>query len=158
MPLAFPLRHVPARRAAPARARGYTARVTDPTRITLNADEWQEFLGRLYERGDRLDLRAPGERYARDETVDDYVLSAHAEALRSPEIEGDLWGTLEDIDETAGTEAEAWDKIRAFYLGRGCVLVQITDEGTPEAEAEEWLFAGALARRLGLTAAAGDEG
>ncbi|MFC5848215.1 hypothetical protein [Deinococcus petrolearius] len=123
---------------------------TDPTPsrslITLSADEWQAFLAGLYERGDRLDRRVPGESYARDEAVDAYALSAHAEALQSAEVDGDLWGTLEDIDETAKSEEEAWNKIRAFYLDRGCVLVRVT--GTEEPE--DWLLAEALARRLGL--------
>jgi hypothetical protein len=123
--------------------------VSDPTSITISADDWQAFLASLYDRGDRLDLRVPGETYARKETVDEYVLSAHAEALLSAEVDGDLWGTLEDIDETAADEDEAWEKIRAFYLDRGCVLVQITGGEEPE----EWIFAGALARRLGLLGA-----
>ena len=127
--------------------------MTDPTTITLSADDWQAFLARLYDRDDRLDLRVPGETYSRKETVDEYVLSAHAEALRSAEVEGDLWGTLEDIDETAADEDEAWDKIRDFYLGRGCVLVQVTGPDIHPDDPEEWIFAAGLARRLGLLGA-----
>lgn len=123
----------------------YTGLMSIPI-ITLSQAEWEAFLASLYERDDRLDLRQTGEKYHRDEAVDAYVLSAHAEALQSAEVDGDLWGTLEDLDETAKTEAEAWEKIRAFYLDRGCVLVKITD---PD-ELEEWIFAEALARRLGL--------
>lgn len=119
--------------------------MTTPT-VALTLAEWQDFQDRLYERDDRLDLRQSGEKYHRDEQVDAYVLSAHAEALQSEEVDGDLWGTLEDLDETAKSDDEAWQKIRAFYLDRGCVLVKITDAD----ELEEWIFSEALARRLGL--------
>ena len=95
--------------------------------ITLTPDEWQAFQDQLYERDDRLERRAPETVLGRDETVDPYVLSAHAEALRSNDVDGDVWGTLEDIDET--------------------VLVRVTDLDEPE----EWLFTEELARRLGLT-------
>ncbi|OLV19923.1 hypothetical protein [Deinococcus marmoris] len=114
--------------------------------ITLTPEEWQAFQDRLYERDDRLELRTPETVVRRDETVDPYVLSAHAEALQSGEVEGDVWGTLEDIDESATDEQEAWEKITAFYLGRGGVLVRVTGLDEPE----EWIFTEELARRLGL--------
>nr|WP_221284072.1 hypothetical protein [Deinococcus humi] len=113
----------------------------------MTPDEWQAFQDQLYERDDRLERRASGTVMGHDETVDPYVLSAHAEALRSNDVDGDVWGTLEDIDETAGDEEEAWAKIVAFYLERGCVLVRVTDLDEPE----DWLFTEELARRLGLT-------
>ncbi len=118
-----------------------------PQTITLTPNEWQAFQDRLYERDDRLECRAPDTVLGRDEAVDPYVLSAHAEALRSNDVDGDVWGTLEDIDETAADEEEAWAKVVAFYLGRGCVMVRVTDQEEPE----EWLFTEELARRLGLT-------
>ncbi|MCP2015571.1 hypothetical protein L1280_002739 [Deinococcus sp. HSC-46F16] len=114
--------------------------------LTLTPDEWDAFLARLYERDERLDVRTPGETYPPEEGVDAYVLSAHAEALRSAEVDGDVWGTLEDIEETAGNEEDAWAKIVAFYLDRGCVLVRVTGSEEPE----EWLLEEGLARRLGL--------
>ncbi|CAM3355972.1 hypothetical protein DESA109040_09165 [Deinococcus saxicola] len=114
--------------------------------ITLTPGEWQAFQDRLYERDDRLELRASDTVVRRDEAVDPYVLSAHAEALQSGEVEGDVWGTLEDIDESAADEQEAWEKITAFYLGRGSVLVSVTGLDEPE----EWIFTEELARRLGL--------
>ncbi|WP_221088989.1 hypothetical protein [Deinococcus aquaedulcis] len=114
--------------------------------ITLSPDAWDAFLAGLYERGDRLDLRQPGQPYAPDEVVDAWVLSGHAEALRSAEVDGDLWGTLEDIEEEAGSEDEAWAKIVAFYLERGCVLVQVQGLDEPE----DWILSEDLARRLGL--------
>ncbi|GGL99722.1 hypothetical protein [Deinococcus aerophilus] len=117
-----------------------------PPTITLNATDWQHFLDSLYERDDRLERRAPDTVVAPDEEVDAYTLSAHVEALRSGEVDGDVWGTLEDIEETAGDEEEAWTKITAFYRSRGCVLVQVLDQEEPE----EWLLSEALARRLGL--------
>lgn len=117
--------------------------------ITLNAQQWQAFQNGLYERDDRLERREVGVTYPASETVDAYVLSAHAEALNSSEVDGDLWGTLEDLDETAKTEEEAWAKITAFYLDRGCVLVRIEDQDEPE----EWLFTEGLARRLSLLGA-----
>ena len=123
-------------------ARPETVRPT----IRLNPAQWDAFLGSLYERDDRLDLREPGGTYHRDETVDAYVFSGHAEALQSAEVDGDLWGTLEDIEEEAGSEAQAWAKICAFYRDRGCVLLRVT--GTEEPE--EWIFSAALLRRLGL--------
>ncbi|GGL73971.1 hypothetical protein GCM10010840_10080 [Deinococcus aerolatus] len=120
---------------------------SEPERtITLSPDEWQDFQDRLYERDDRLELRTPDTVLARGEQVDAYVLSGHAEALNSGEVDGDVWGTLEDIDETAADEEEAWERIVAFYLGRGAVLVRVTGHDEPE----EWLFTEELARRLGL--------
>lgn len=121
-----------------------------PPSLTLTPDEWDAFLARLYERGERLEVRTPGETYPPEEDVDAYVLSAHAEALRSAEVDGDVWGTLEDIEETAEGEEDAWARIVAFYLGRGCVLVRVT--GTEEPE--EWLLEEGLARRLGLLSSA----
>lgn len=114
--------------------------------IRLTSQAWQDFLAGLYERDDRLELRQSGETYPRDEAVDAYVFSGHAEALQSAEIDGDLWGTLEDIDETATSDTEAWQKIRAFYAGRDCVLIKITDAS----ESEEWIITERLAQRLRL--------
>ncbi|GAA5435315.1 hypothetical protein ACMT4L_15100 [Deinococcus sp. A31D244] len=114
--------------------------------ITLSAGQWDALLESLFERDDRLDLRRDGETYRRDEVVDAYVMSGHAEALRSADVDGDVWGTLEDIEETADTEEEAWEKIVAFYLGRECVLVRVEDTEEPE----EWVLGQELARRLGL--------
>lgn len=104
--------------------------------LTLTLPEWDALLARLYERDDRLDLKVEGETYPASETVDPYVLSGHAEALQSAEVDGDLWGTLEDIEEEAASEDEAWAKISAFYRDRGCVLLRVT--GTEEPE--EWIF------------------
>lgn len=112
----------------------------------MNVAEWAAFLTGLYERDDRLELRQPGETYLPDETVDAYVFSAHAEAMQSAEVDGDVWGTLEDIEETASSEEEAWRKIVTFYQERGCLLVRITDAD----EREEWLVSEELAQRLNL--------
>jgi len=114
--------------------------------LELNSAQWEAFLEGLYERGDRLERREPGGEYAPDEAVDAYVLSGHAEALQSAEIDGDLWGTLADLEEEAASEEEAWAKITAFYLDRGCVLVRVPGADEPE----EWVLEGELARRLGL--------
>lgn len=114
--------------------------------LELNSAEWEAFLGSLYERGDRLERREPGGEYPPEEAVDAYVLSGHAEALQSAEVDGDLWGTLADLEEEAQSEEEAWARITAFYLDRGCVLVRITDTDEPE----EWVLEAALAHRLGL--------
>ena len=114
--------------------------------ITLTSPQWDGFLASLYERGDRLELREAGASYPPLETVDAYVMSAHAEALLSGEVEGDLWGTLEDIEESADSDEQAWQRISEFYLSRGCVLVKITSLDEPE----EWILSGDLARRLGL--------
>ena len=111
--------------------------------VQITPETFSALMERLYERGDRLELRREGETYPRSEDVNAYVLSAHAEALLSDEIDGDVWGTLEDLDETANTEEEAWAKIRAFYLSRGHALIRV-------GEAEEWIFDESLARRLGL--------
>ncbi|PNY83089.1 hypothetical protein [Deinococcus koreensis] len=121
---------------------------TDPSAstISLTAQQWDGFLASLYERDDRLELREAGQTYPPLETVDAYVMSAHAEALLSGEVEGDLWGTLEDIEETASSDEEAWQRITDFYLSRGCVLIRITGLEEPE----EWILSGDLARRLGL--------
>ncbi|MDB5046187.1 MAG: hypothetical protein JWQ08_2237 [Deinococcus sp.] len=121
--------------------------------IVLTTEQWQSFLASLYERGDKLDLREEGGIYhPRKEAVDAYVFSGHAEALLSSEVDGDVWGTLEDIEETASTEEEAWQKIVAFYLERGCVLMEVQPEEEGETP-DQWLIAERLARRLGLMAA-----
>lgn len=117
--------------------------------ITLSSPQWDGFLAGLYERDDRLELREAGVSYPPLETVDAYVMSAHAEALLSGEVEGDLWGTLEDIEESADSEEQAWQRITDFYLSRGCVLVRVTGLDEPE----EWILSGDLARRLGLAGA-----
>ena len=116
--------------------------------IELTTQQWEAFLAGLYERDDRLERCEPGAVYSPQEQVDAYVLSGHAEALRSAEVDGDVWGTLAELEEEAGDEEEAWAKIVAFYLGRGCVRVRVVDAPEPE----EWLLEEALARRLGLTA------
>lgn len=113
---------------------------------TLSLTEWEDFLARLYERDDRLELKRPGETYPPEEQVDAYTLSAHAEAMQSSEVDGDLWGTLEDIEESAKTEAEAWQKIVNFYQERGCILVRVADTD----ELEEWILSEDLATRLNL--------
>ena len=118
--------------------------------VELTQERWDAFLADLYERDDVLRRREPGVTYPPDEEVDAYVLSGHAEALRSAEVEGDVWGTLADIEEEAGDEEEAWAKIVAFYLDRGCVLVRVRGADEPE----EWVLAEELARRLGLMEAA----
>lgn len=118
----------------------------EPDTIILTPEQWDTFLDSLYERDDRLERRAPGLDYPPEEAVDAYVLSGHAEALRSAEVEGDLWGTLADLEEEAGSEEEAWQKIARFYLGRGCVLLRVAGQDEPE----EWLLEEGLARRLGL--------
>ncbi|MEF2278616.1 hypothetical protein V3W47_09915 [Deinococcus sp. YIM 134068] len=119
---------------------------TEGRTVELTEAEWEAFLSGLYERDEALARRVPDGEYLPEEEVDAYVLSAHAEALRSAEIDGDVWGTLSDIEEEAGDEEEAWARIVAFYLGRGCVLVRVTDAEEPE----EWIFAEELAGRLGL--------
>jgi hypothetical protein len=127
------------RPGAPGRRAGKLRRME----VHLNPAEFAALLERLYEREDRLDFRRSGEIYPRSEKVDAYVLSGHAEALLSEEFDGDVWDTLADIDEDAADEAEAWAKIKAFYLDRGNVLLRL-------GEGEEWIFEEALARRLGL--------
>ena len=111
--------------------------------VHLTREAFENLLARLYERGDRLEFRRSGTDYPRSETVDAYVLSGHAEALLSDEFDGDVWDTLADIDEEAADEAQAWAKIKAFYLDRGNVLLHL-------GAGEEWIFEEALARRLGL--------
>ena len=112
----------------------------------MTSPEWNSFLSSLYERDDRLERRQAGETYPPEDTVDAYVFSGHAEAMQSADVDGDVWGTLQDLEETATSEDEAWQKIVAFYTERGCVLVQITDAP----EREEWLVSEDLARRLQL--------
>lgn len=112
----------------------------DPS-ITLSRAAFQDFLAGLCERDDRLELLAPGEA-CEDERVDEYVFSAHVEALRSDGIDGDLMGTLHDLELSAHDEDDAWQQIKAFYLPRGCVLLRVEDD--------EYLVGEELARRLHL--------
>ncbi|MFC4452920.1 hypothetical protein [Deinococcus sonorensis] len=111
--------------------------------VHLSEQQWQAFLAGLYERDDRLERREPGVEYPLDEKVDAYIFSGHAEALNSEDIDGDVWGTLEDLEMEAADEDSAWALIRDFYLERGCVLMHIEHDG-------EWIISEALARRLGL--------
>lgn len=116
------------------------------SKVEMSTAQWEAFLASLFERDDRIERKEAGQTYPKEEQVDAYALSAHAEALQSAEVDGDLWGTLEDIEEQASSEEEAWQNICAFYLERGCVLIQVTDAP----EREEWILAEGLARRLGL--------
>ncbi len=116
--------------------------------IHLSDDAWAAFQSSLYERDERLERRVDGESYKPDERVDVWVLSAHAEAIFSQDIDPEVWDTLADLDMEAETEEDAWRLIRSFYLERGNMLVSIGD-GLGE-DREEWIFAEALATRLGL--------
>lgn len=116
--------------------------------VHLSEDAWAAFQASLYERDERLERRAEGQTYPLDERVDPWVLSGHAEALFSQDIDPEVWETLEDLDMEAASEEDAWGLIRAFYLDRGNVLVRI-GEGVGE-DREEWIFSETLAGRLGL--------
>ena len=117
--------------------------------IQLTVAQWEQLQQDLYERDERLERREAGGVYSRDEKVDAYVLSAHAEALYSQDIDPDLWETLADLEMEAGSEEDAWAMIREFYLARDCVLIRIGDGRGPD-DREEWLFSERLAERLGL--------
>ena len=116
--------------------------------IHLSDDAWAAFQSSLYERGERLERRTDGASYKSDERVDVWVLSAHAEAIFSQDIDPEVWETLGDLDMEAETEEDAWRLIRSFYLERGNLLVRIGD-GLGE-DREEWIFSEGLATRLGL--------
>jgi len=127
--------------------------------LQLSQAAWEEFQQSLYERDDRLDRRTDDQTYKLDERVDAWVLSAHAEAIFSQDIDPEVWETLADLDMEAETEEDAWRLIRSFYLERGNVLVRIGEEATNEGataegawpdDREEWIFSEALATRLGL--------
>jgi len=122
----------------------------EPSTIHLTDDAWTAFQASLYERDDRLERRVDGQTYPRDELVDVWVLSAHAEAIFSQDIDPEVWDTLADLELEAANEEDAWAMIRDFYLERGNVLVVIGD-GVGE-DREEWIFSEPLASRLGLLA------
>lgn len=123
--------------------RGLPARPTlSAVTISLSPEEFAAFLADLYERGERLERREAGGHYAPDEAVDAYAFSAHVEALNTEEIDGELLETASDLGLPAPDEARAWDAIRAWYLERGCVLLQVG--------ADEYLLSEALAGRLKL--------
>ena len=117
------------------------------TEIRLSREEFERFLRGLREQDDRLELLAPNEVPSRDEAVDAYTFSAHVEALRAGDIDEDVWGTLEDLELTANSEDEAWKKIKAWYAGRGGVLLTVS--GGAEGS-DEFVLAEELARRLKL--------
>ncbi len=110
--------------------------------IERSEDAFGRFLSGLRERDDRLERLGPGEAPSKDEAVDEYVFSGHVEALRSESIDGDVWGTLADLDLTAPSEERAWELIKAFYLERGCVLLRVGED--------EYLIGEELAGRLGM--------
>lgn len=110
--------------------------------IELTPEQFERFLGELHERDERLDLLPKGAAPEPDEAVDEYVFSAHVEALRSEHIDGDIWGTLDDLELQANDEQEGWERVKAFYESRGCVLLRVADD--------EYLLGEELARRLGL--------
>ena len=122
--------------------------------IHLSEDAWAAFQASLYEQNERLERRTDGVNYKPDERVDVWVLSAHAEAIFSQDIDPEVWETLADLDMEAETEEDAWRLIRSFYLERGNVLVRIGEgaagDGTGPDDREEWIFSEALATRLGL--------
>lgn len=127
--------------------------------LHLSDDAWAAFQASLYERDERLERRVDGQSYKQDERVDVWVLSAHAEAIFSQDIDPEVWETLADLDMEAETEEDAWRLIRSFYLERGNVLVRIGEEATNEGataegagpdDREEWIFSEALATRLEL--------
>lgn len=124
-----------------------------PSPLHLSGDAWEKFQHSLYERSERLEQRQPGQTYKPDEKVDVWVLSAHAEALFSQDIDPEVWDTLADLDLEAASEEDAWALIKGFYLERGNVLVVVGD-GVGE-DREEWIFSEALVQRLGLAAFAG---
>jgi len=113
----------------------------DATIIQLTPEQFQTFLQGLAERDERLESRSPGD-VPGDDNVDEYVFSAHVEALWSDSIDGDVWGTLEDLELDARDEDEAWEKIKAFYLPRACVLLRAGED--------EYVIGEELARRLKL--------
>ncbi|MBC7645703.1 MAG: hypothetical protein H7095_01135 [Pseudopedobacter sp.] len=111
--------------------------------IELDAQNFNALLESLLERKETLIFRKDaGKRERNDEDVDLYVFSGHLEALRSDEIDGDVWGTLEDLEYEAGSEDEAWELIKGFYLERGCTLLKVN--------ADEYILNDVLARKLGL--------
>jgi hypothetical protein len=111
--------------------------------IELNAQDFNALLETLLERRETLMFKKDaGKRERNDEDVDLYVFSGHLEALRSDEIDGDVWGTLEDLEYTAGSEDEAWELIKEFYLERGCTLLKVNTD--------EYILNDVLARKLGL--------
>ncbi len=107
--------------------------------IDLNPDDFESLLARLRERDDRLEFGEPANK---DEIVDDYVFSGHVEALRAESLEGDVLGTLADLELEARDEDEAWETIKAWYVPRGCVVLRVGDD--------EYVLAENLARRLQL--------
>lgn len=111
--------------------------------LHLPLADFEQHLSHFYERDEQLLRREDGVTYPAKEAVDLYAISAYAEALLSEEIDGDLWGTLEDLEEKAGSEEEAWAKIKRFYTERGCVVLHL-------GEGEEWIFAPEVLRLLGL--------
>lgn len=128
--------------------------------LTLTLPQWQAWLASLVElEGERLALRAEidaattenGDRAGRDidtADVDEYVLSAYAEALQSTEVDGELWETYHDLElEGAADDAAAWAEIMSFYAERGCVLVRAGERGAWE---EEWILGPELVQRLEL--------
>jgi len=111
--------------------------------IELDPQDFNTLLGSLLERREALLFRSEaGKREKNDEDVDLYVFSGHLEALKSDEIDGDVWGTLEDLEYSAGNETEAWEQIKGFYLERGCTLLKV---GT-----DEYILSDVLARKLKL--------
>ena len=112
--------------------------------IQLTREEFQAFLAGLREHDDRLERLTNDETPEKDEVVDEYVFSAHVEALRSEGIDEDVWDALQDLELEAESEQEAWDRIKAFYASRGCVLVRVEDD--------EYVLGEELAERLGLRA------
>lgn len=127
--------------------------------VQLTMQQWHEFLASLYERDNYLNRKDSQENYSSVEQVDAFVFSGHAEALQSSEIDGDLWGTLEDIEENAANESEAWAAICRFYWERDCILISISNgksrnsytkelaEDLPD-DLEEWLVDIDLWQRL----------
>ncbi len=111
--------------------------------IELDPQDFNALLGSLLERREALIFKKDaGKRERNDEEVDLYIFSGHLEALKSDEIDGDVWGTLEDLEYSAGNEQEAWEQIKGFYLERGCTLLRVGSD--------EYILSDVLVRKLGL--------
>ena len=128
--------------------------------LTFSPQQWQAWLDAIVEvdasgdrpKGLRLRRTLAPETKPRDMTdVDEYVLSAYAEALQSSEVDGELWTTYEDLELTgAEDDAAAWAEIVAFYQNRGCTLVTVEGTEQDDQSDEQWIFAPEIVQQLEL--------
>lgn len=119
--------------------------------VNVSAEAWNDWLKELCELPDPKGEIASvplAERPKGATAVDEYAISAYAEAMRADAIDEDLAGVLADLElQSLGDPEADWAQIKAFYAERGYIVVCV-EHG--QEDRDEWIFDPRLLRRLGF--------